>query len=110
VAFRDLHTIGQLFAEYAAEGRIEAAHYDAYQRKLAYKREWYQFNRARVCAHQRAYYRANQATISAKDKARKNTEAERARRRARHKPGPSKPSQRAWYERKKAQKRAGARR
>jgi len=50
VAFRDLHAIGQLFAEYAGEGRLEVAHYDAYQRKLAYKREWYQFNRARVCA------------------------------------------------------------
>lgn len=108
MAFRDLHAIGQLFAEYAGEGRLEVAHYDAYQRKLAYKREWYQFNRARVCAHQRAYYRANKATISAKDKARKNTEAERRRRRAKHKPGPSKPSQRAWYERKKAQRKAAA--
>jgi hypothetical protein len=99
--FRDLHEIGAMFRELGSGGVLEQACFDAYQRKLAYKREWYRFNRERVCAHQRAYYRANKATINEKDRARKNTDRVREMRRDEHKPGPQKPSQRAWYERKK---------
>lgn len=80
MAFRDLATIGEMFRELSGSD-LEQACFDAYQRKLAYRREWYRFNRARVCAHQRAYYRANKPRINAYDKRRKNTEDARAKRR-----------------------------
>ena len=98
--------VAVMFAELDPHRALEAAHYDAYQAKLAYKREWYRFNKERVCAHQRAYYRANKPRINAYDKQRKNTDEVRARRRAKHVPGPQKPSQRAWYERVCAARRA----
>jgi ferredoxin-NADP reductase len=100
--FKDLHVIREMFAEFASYQDVEQLHFDKYQRKLAYKREWYRMNKARACAKQHEYYRANRERISAYDRARKNTDEARSKRRAKHVCGPSKPWQVAWYERKKS--------
>lgn len=79
----DRLAIAEMFAEFGGCGHLEGALFDAYQRKLAYKREWYQFNKSRACAAQRAYYKKNRPRISAYDKRRKTTDRDRKERRER---------------------------
>jgi hypothetical protein len=108
VGFKDLHLIREMFAELSSCQDVECLHFSKYQRKLAYKREWYRFNKQRACAKQREYYRTNKERINLLDKLRKNTDEARANRKAKHVRGPSKPWQRAWYERQKLAKKESA--